>query len=237
MVRVTPLVVVVAALGVALWAPGSGPHRASGTAALPAFPAAALTDQLRYVGRDGATGLPNAISDRYIAAIERSYESYYVEDGDPVPPPALTGPGVAALHLPSLGVEAPVIPLGLDSAGRLDVPHDAETVGWNPAFTGTPGIGSASFLAAHYEYSGTPGVFYRLSELRPGDEVVVKRSDGAEVRYRVRSAVDYALESIDMGAILKGLEGRESLSLMTCSGPGDGGRYPLRTLVLAERIP
>ncbi|MGE0571577.1 MAG: class F sortase [Dehalococcoidia bacterium] len=237
MVRRTALLVVVAALGAALWAPGTGRHRVDGASDLPQFPSAGLAGQLRYVGRDGATGLPNAVSDRYIAEVQRSFETYYVEDGEPLPPPPAAGPGVSMLALPSLGLAAPVARLGLDRAGRLDVPQDAVTVGWNPGFTSLPGTGQASFFAAHYEYAGTPGVFFRLSDLRSGDEVVVTRSDGVPVRYVVRSAVDYALEAIDMGAILGGLEGRESLALMTCSGPGDGGRYPLRTLVLAERVP
>lgn len=237
MVRLTALAVVVAAFGAALWAPGAGRYHVSGAADLPLFPSASLADQLRYVGRDGPTGLPNAVNDRYIAEVQRSFETYYVEDGEPVPPPSAAGPDVSVLTLPSLGVEAPVARLGLDRAGRLDVPQDAVTVGWNPGFTSLPGTGRASFFAAHYEYAGTPGVFFRLAELHPGDEVVVTRSDGVPIRYVVRSAVDYALEAIDMGAILLGLEGRESLALMTCSGPGDAGRYPLRTLVLAERMP
>ena len=237
MVRLTALLVVVAALGAALWTPGTSPTPVSGAADLPQFPSAGLADQLRYVGRDGATGLPNAISDRYIAEVERSFETYYVEDGEPLPPPPAAGPDVSVLSLPSLGLQAPVERLGLDSAGRLDVPQDAVTVGWNPGFTSLPGTGLASFFAAHYEYAGTPGVFFRLADLSAGDEVVVTRSDGLPIRYVVRSAVDYALEAIDMGAILLGLEGRESLALMTCSGPGDAGRYPLRTLVLAERVP
>ena len=46
---------------------------------------------------------------------------------------------------------------------------------------------------------------------------------------------DYALGAIDMGALLRGREGIESITLMTCSGPPDEGDYPLRTVVLAER--
>jgi hypothetical protein len=38
-----------------------------------------------------------------------------------------------------------------------------------------------------------------------------------------------------MGAILRGREGSESLTLMTCSGPPGADGYPLRTVVLAER--
>ena len=236
-VRLAALVVVVASLAASLFAPEASYHHALGAPGPAPFPASSLADQLRYTGRDGSTGLPNAISDRYIAEVQRTFDSYYVEDGEAIPPPPSTGIDIATLAIPSLGVEAKVMRLGLDRAGRLDVPQDAVTVGWNPGFTSLPGTGQATFLAAHYEYAGTPGVFFRLATMHPGEDVLVTRTDGAVARYVVQSAVDYPLDAIDTGAILRGLEGRESLALMTCSGPGDGGRYPLRTLVLAQRVP
>jgi hypothetical protein len=52
----------------------------------------------------------------------------------------------------------------------------------------------------------------------------------------VTSDVDYALATIDMGALLYGREGTESITLMTCSGPPGADGYPLRTVVLAERL-
>jgi LPXTG-site transpeptidase (sortase) family protein len=179
----------------------------------------------------------STVGDRFIAAVEESFETYYEEDREPVPPPELTGPTVVRLEIPALGVSAAVAPYGLDRAGRLDVPQDTATVGWNPGFTSTPGAGGSTFFAAHYEYLGRPGVFHELSSLRPGDEIRVTLSDGGVLRYKVTSTLDYALATIDMGAILAGREGVESLTLMTCSGPGDGGRYPLRTVVLAEAVP
>jgi sortase (surface protein transpeptidase) len=200
-------------------------------------PEAGLARQLHYISRDPLTGMGSTVGDRFIAAVEESFETYYAEDREPIPPPELTGPAVTRLEIPALGVSAAVASYGLDRAGRLDVPQDNATVGWNPGFTSTPGSGGSTFFAAHYEYLGSPGVFHELSSLQPGDEILVTLSDGAVLRYAVTSTIDYALATIDMGAILAGREGVESLTLMTCSGPGDGGRYPLRTVVLAEAEP
>ena len=61
-------------------------------------------------------------------------------------------------------------------------------------------------------------------------------TDGSTHSYRVSSTVDYNLAAIDMGAILHGREGRESITLMTCSGPPNADGYPERTVVLAERV-
>jgi LPXTG-site transpeptidase (sortase) family protein len=222
----------VLALAVAAGWGVAGPAR--GEDRLPGEPPS-LADQVHYLGRDAATGRAATVGDRFIARVRESYANYYVEDREPVPPPPAGAVDIAAIAIPALGVTAPVARFGLDAAGRLDVPQDTATVGWNPAYAALPGEGGSTFFAAHYEYRGVPGVFFRLATLAEGDEVVVTLTDGSVYRYRVTSVVDYALESIDMGALLGGREGIESITLMTCSGPGDGGRYPSRTVVLAER--
>lgn len=199
-------------------------------------PAGGLTSALRYVGRDPATGMPEPIAERGIFEIQDGYERYNEQTRDPVPPPPAQGLDIAGLRAPDIGVDAPVARYGLDRAGRLDVPQDATTVGWQPAYSALPGAGGATFLAAHFAYAGLPGVFWGLSALTPGARIVVVMNDGAEAHYRVTSVEDYLLEAIDMGAILQGREGRESLTLMTCSGPADGETYAYRTVVLAERI-
>ena len=209
----------------------------------PAWPATAeppdappFAAALRYIGRDPLTGLPDRVDDRFIAAVERAVERYGKDAGEPVPPPPPGPVDIATLAIPAIGIDsAPVRRFGLDAYGRLDVPQDTVTVGWNPAYTALPGTGGSTFFAAHFEYLGRPGVFARLTALRPGDRVEVTLTDGSIYAYRVVSVVDYPLAAIDMGAILRGLEGRESVVLMTCSGPANEGEYAFRTVVLAER--
>src|SRR6185437_14522737 len=80
--------------------------------------------------------------------------------GTPVPPPpAVPGADVATLTVPALGIDAaPVKRYGVDEYGRLDVPQDNHTVGWNPAYAALPGTGGSTFFAAHYEFGGQPGI-------------------------------------------------------------------------------
>ncbi|MBI5948882.1 MAG: class F sortase [Chloroflexi bacterium] len=197
----------------------------------------ALATRLRYIGRDPATGLPSPVDDHFIAESEAAIARYGKDEREPVPPPPVDGPAIVKLSLPALGVEGPVATYGVDRFGRLDVPQDNATIGWHPAYADLPGRGAATFFAAHYEYLGVPGVFFRLSASKPGDVVVVSLADGSTHRYLVTSVVDYALATIDMGALLQGREGAESITLMTCSGPANEGEYALRTVVLAERLP
>ncbi|MGE5595370.1 MAG: class F sortase [Hyphomicrobiales bacterium] len=194
-----------------------------------------LGERIRYIGRDQATGRPTIVDDHFIAEVERAVERYGQDETEPIPPPPVTGRDLARLKVPAIGVDAPIERLGLDRFGRLDVPQDDTTVGWNPGYTSLPGEGRSTFLAAHYTFAGRPGVFNRLSTLRRGDLAMVVDSEGGAFVYRVTSVIDCALGAIDMGALLQGREGVESLTLMTCSGPPDEGEYPLRTVVLAER--
>jgi hypothetical protein len=236
-VRIRLLVLAAAAvLVVGGVAAASAGGRAAATADVAAPPT--LGEQLRYVGRDTMTGMPAAVDDRFIAQVAHEIERYGKDAREPVPPPAVTGTDVVTLTVARLGLRAvPVRRYGLDAFGRLEVPQDSSTVGWNPAYNDLPGTGGATFFAAHFEYAGRAGVFSRLSTLAPGDEITVGLSDGSSHRYRVTSGVDYALATIDMGALLYGREGTESITLMTCSGPPGADGYPMRTVVLAERLP
>ena len=193
-------------------------------------------EDLRYIGRDGLTGLPARVDDVFIYENERAIERYGQDAREPVPPPPPGPRDIASVTIPALGLSrVRVGRYGLDAYGRLDVPQDTSTIGWNPAYCAVPGDGGATFLAAHVRYQGRPGVFARLSTLAAGDEVTVTVSDGSEHAYRVTSVVEYALGTIDMGALLRGREGFESITLMTCSGPENEGEFAFRTVVLAVR--
>ncbi len=193
-------------------------------------------EELRYVGRDGLTGMPARVDDHFIAETERAIERYGLDAREPVPPPAPGPVDIAWLTVAKLGISRTKVGrFGLDAYGRLDVPQDASTVGWNPAYCQLPGRGGATFLAAHVYFGGRPGVFARLSTLAAGDTFEIGLNDDSVHRYRVTSVIEYALAAIDMGALLRGREGIESATLMTCSGPPNEGEYAFRTVVLAER--
>ena len=201
----------------------------------PVEEAPSIASQLRYIGRDPVTGAPIRVDDHFIAAVDEDYEQYGKVEREAIPAPP-TGPDdLVRLQVPRLAANASVRSFGVDKFGRLDVPSDAQTVAWHPAYSQLPGSGGATFLAAHFAWAGVAGVFNRLSSLQPGDDLGVTLASGAVLTYRVTSVIDYPLTTIDMGAILAGREGLESITLMTCSGPPNEGEYPLRTVVLAVR--
>ena len=147
--------------------------------------------------------------------------------------PAPTGPIVAppqsaaprpvaapvSLTIPLIGVQTRLITLGLTSSGALEVPSSTSVAGW---YTGGPkpgAIGSA-IIVGHIDSVTGPGVFYRLSELRPGDKVYVKRADGTVVEFRVTSVQTYPKDHFPTEDVFGPVPDAE-LRLITCGGAFD----------------
>jgi sortase family protein len=101
--------------------------------------------------------------------------------GPIVAPPQSAQPAPVArpvsLTIPLIGVKTNLITLGLARGGALQVPSSTTVAGW---YTGSPRPGSigSAIIVGHIDSQTGPGVFYRLSELRSGEDVFVKRADG-----------------------------------------------------------
>lgn len=137
------------------------------------------------------------------------------------------------LTIPSIGVQTTLIDLGLTATGALQVPASTAVAGW---YTGSPrpgAIGSA-VIAGHIDSRAGPGVFFRLSSLRPGDRVYVRRADGTLAVFRVTSVRQYAKDSFPTLAVYGATPDAE-LRLITCGGTFDTGlgSYLSNTVVYA----
>jgi hypothetical protein len=146
--------------------------------------------------------------------------------------PAPTGPIVAVrpsraaavarpveLTIPSIGVRTHLTDLGLTASGALQVPSSTAVAGW---YTGSPrpgAIGSA-VIAGHIDSRVGPGVFFRLSRLRPSDRVYVRRADGTLAVFRVTAVQTYAKDSFPTLEVYSPTPDPE-LRLITCGGTFD----------------
>ena len=83
-----------------------------------------------------------------------------------------------------------LITLGLASGGAMQVPSSVSVAGW---YTGSPRPGSigSAVIVGHVDSTTSRGVFYRLSELKPGNDVFVKRADGTTAEFRVTEVQQY----------------------------------------------
>ncbi|MBR7838631.1 class F sortase, partial [Actinospica durhamensis] len=142
------------------------------------------------------------------------------------------------LRIPSIGVDAAVDELGLNTDGTVAVPGVPNDAGWYNG-SATPGQTGASVLLGHVDFVGTgPAVFYRLGELKPGETIVVERKDGSSATFSV-DAVREALKSdFPTQEVYGPTDGTAQLRLVTC-GDWDSGqhKYVGNTIVFATLVP
>jgi sortase (surface protein transpeptidase) len=142
----------------------------------------------------------------------------------------------ARIVIPAIDVEADVIDLGLEDDGTMEVPTDFAQTGWFDRGP-KPGRVGPAVIAGHVDDRTGPAVFFRLSELEPGDEIEVRSDDGEVVVFAVRETQQHPKDAFPTEDVYSGTPGPE-LRLITCSGEFDQGERSYRdnTIVFAERI-
>lgn len=89
----------------------------------------------------------------------------------------------ATISIPSIGVKATIVEVGLQAGGAMQVP-DPDQVGWYKLGP-RPGAPGPAVLVGHLDTRTRPAVFYRLRQLRPGDEILVGQRSGTSSRFVV----------------------------------------------------
>jgi hypothetical protein len=155
-----------------------------------------------------------------------------------VPPPGAASPTAPVeLTVPAIGVHAgPLLELGIDKAGALEVPPDAVTAGWF-TLAPTPGSPGPAVIAGHVDFKGAPGVFQRLGELTAGEEVTVARADGSTAVFETYLVEHYAKAQFPTERVYGNTAGPE-LRLITCGGAFDNrsGHYQDNVVAYARLV-
>jgi sortase (surface protein transpeptidase) len=135
------------------------------------------------------------------------------------------------VQIPAIGVDSSLIALGLEQNGTMQVPPSGFPAGW---YTGepTPGESGPAIIVGHVDWGGHPGVFFRLRDVRPGDEIVVGRTDGSSARFRVTRLEAFAKTNFPTGQVY-GATDNASLRLITCGGSFDQQAHSYRDNVVA----
>jgi len=141
------------------------------------------------------------------------------------------------LEIPGIGVDTPVVRLGLAADGSVQVPPIAAhaPAGWYQG-SPTPGQVGPSVILAHVtvgQYGD--GVFLHLSRLRPGDRIVTRLADGASAAFTVDRVQTVAKAHFPTAAVYGNVD-RPELRLITCGGPrnSDGSGYLDNVVVYAS---
>jgi LPXTG-site transpeptidase (sortase) family protein len=144
-----------------------------------------------------------------------------------------------------MGVDAPIITLGLNPDALPDAPDDPYVVAWYN-FSAKPGQGSNAVFSGHVDWTvnGQPvtAVFWGLGELKEGDVVKILLEDGGELQYRVTDSVAIEHDNSD-GVKVMYRTPDDVITLISCGGtwlrdPSMplGGNYTHRVVVRAERV-
>jgi sortase (surface protein transpeptidase) len=146
----------------------------------------------------------------------------------PVSPPV-------RLAIPAIGVATPLVRLGRERDGSMQVPADFARAGWF-AEGPSPGQLGPAVIAGHVDSRTGPAVFFRLRELRPGDTVQVELADGARLRFVVEQARRFPKATFPTAEVF-GPAPWAALRLVTCGGDFDRARGSYRdNLVVFARL-
>ncbi|MFN2557799.1 MAG: class F sortase [Nitriliruptorales bacterium] len=191
-----------------------------------------------FVGLPAATSVGSTRPPRDVppvAPLGAAGEAPVSAAGLPAPAP---GPVAAPerVRIPAIGVDGPLIPLGLNPDRTLAVPKKAKIAGW---YTGAPKPGEVgpAIVVGHVDLDGAAGVFQRLHQLRPGDQVEFRAQDTVTATYVVTHTERVAKEAFPTAKVYGDTPGPE-LRLITCGGVFDNnsGHYRDNVIVYAKAV-
>lgn len=146
----------------------------------------------------------------------------------PAPPPV-------SLSVPSLDLGVPLMQLGLQDDGTVEVPVSADDAGWF-RLGPPPGDPGSAVVLGHVDSRRGPGVFFRLHALQVGDVVEVGRADGSVARFAVTSVDTYRKDAFPAELVYGG-QGDSTLKLVTCGGDFDrAARSYLSNVVVSTSL-
>ncbi|MEV6589706.1 class F sortase [Streptomyces acidicola] len=138
------------------------------------------------------------------------------------------------LQIPAIGVDTPVIRLGLASDGTVQVPPITEhdRAGWY-RHSPTPGQIGPSVILGHATVGAYgDGVFRHLVRLRRGERIVARLENGTAAVFAVSSVRTVAKAEFPVDAVYGNVD-RPELRLVTCGGPRTRDGYRDNVIVFA----
>jgi sortase (surface protein transpeptidase) len=139
------------------------------------------------------------------------------------------------IDIPSIGVSSALDRLGRAPDGTVETPplRRAAVAGWY-ALGPRPGDPGSAVILGHVDSKRGPAVFFRLRELRRGDEVTVRRADGSVLRFVVERTEQFDKQRFPTDDVYYPTL-TPGLRLVTCGGLFDyrSGHYRSNIIVFA----
>jgi LPXTG-site transpeptidase (sortase) family protein len=143
-----------------------------------------------------------------------------------------------SVRIPAIGVSAPVMKLGKNPDGTVQVPPlaDHNLTGWYQ-YGPAPGQPGPAVILGHVDSATGISVFYHLKDLRRGDRIYVTLADEKVTAFAVDGVQKAAKDAFPTAAVYA--EGDyPALRLITCGGPFDPttGHYLDNIVIYAHMI-
>ncbi|GFH37974.1 class F sortase [Streptomyces pacificus] len=141
---------------------------------------------------------------------------------DSVPLPGTVEPlpyaPASRIAIRALGVDAPIVDVGLDANGWIEAPsaQDPNLAGWYQNGI-APGQQGTAVVVGHVDNTAGPAVFYGLGSMQKGQHVEVTRYDGRVAVFEVYGVEVFSKNDFP-GARVYGDTGTPELRVITCGG-------------------
>src|ERR1700722_3039842 len=153
--------------------------------------------------------------------------------------PSLRRSAPISVDIPAIGVRSPLLRLGLNPDGTIQVPDlatSADEAAWYK-YSVTPGQIGAAVIEGHVDSQVGPAVFYRLGALHPGDRIDVTLADRMTAVFRVTGGREDTKDKFPT-TMIYGATNYASLRVVTCGGTFDyaTGHYLSSVVVFASLV-
>lgn len=137
-----------------------------------------------------------------------------------------------AIDIPKIAARSSLVPLGLNADRTIEVPPvgKPQQAGWY-RYGPTPGEVGPAVILGHVDGNKQLGIFYRLKELAPGDQVSVSRVDGSTARFVVTEVEQIDKDVFPSDAVYGDTPDPE-LRLITCGGSFDHAAHSYRDNII-----
>ncbi len=140
------------------------------------------------------------------------------------------------LMIPSISLDARFQYVGVTRKGNMSTPNNFSDVGWY-RYGPLPGDKGSAVVAGHVDDGlALPAVFWNLDKLKMGDDIYVKKNNGATIHFVVTNISTYNYNAPTAGIFSGG--DKPLLKLITCAGtfiPAIG-THDKRLVVTAEMV-
>jgi len=209
--RVTSLILTIMAVGLFSFGIYTNVHSLSVTKAIQTQAAAEAANQDSAVTSSSPSGSTNAVvTSSTVSEAKPSTNTMAAYSVAPDKPKYIT--------IPSLGIFARVIEVGVTKSGAVGTPSNCYDTAWFNQ-SAKPGKNGATLIDGHVLCPIHGAVFTQLKNIQDGAQIIITMGDDSTYTYTVRSTSIQSKDTINVNNLIKSIDpNKQGLNLVTCTG-------------------